>query len=153
MRVVGRVAVAAVVTALSILAAECGVRWTDGWPLWGRLPLAEHAVDEATARAPMRPDRAYVATIPRAVGVESDWYEEQPAAQPRIPMTPDLAARAARYASYPYDAFTVWNRAFLQRQVCAGLPRPMQTPRVAHPNLAGNPRQLVSLDSVRARCH
>lgn len=33
------------------------------------------------------------------------------------------------------------------------LPRPMQTPRVAHPNLAGNPRQLVSLDSVRATCH
>jgi hypothetical protein len=33
------------------------------------------------------------------------------------------------------------------------LPRPMQTPRVAHPNLAGNPRQLESLASVRATCH
>ena len=56
----GSVAVAA--TAVSLIAAELAIRWMDGWPLWGRLPLAEHAVDEATARTD-RPDRRYVQQI------------------------------------------------------------------------------------------
>src|SRR6266536_659779 len=107
----GSLAVAA--AAVSLIAAELGIRWIDGWPLWGRLPLAEHAIDEATVRTD-RPDRRYVKQIRLADGVLPEWYEDDPPTAPRIQMTPDLAARARRYPANSYDAFTAWNRAFLE---------------------------------------
>jgi hypothetical protein len=114
----GSLAVAA--TAVSLIAAELAIRWMDGWPVWGRLPLAEHAVDEATARTD-RPDRRYVQQIRLADGVLPEWYEDNPPTAPRIPLTPDLAARARQYPDNAYDAFTAWNRAFLELQVCSGV--------------------------------
>jgi hypothetical protein len=102
-------------------ALELAIRWIDGWPLWGRLRLAERATDEATSSASKRPDRKHVAGIPLAAGVRAEWYEENPPMQARIPMTPDIAARAAKYGDALFDAFTVWNRAFLKHQVCDGV--------------------------------
>lgn len=107
--------------ALALAGAELAIRRIDGWPAWGRLPIAEHAVDEATTRASDRPDRQYVGRIALADGVSPDWYEQDPPAQPRIPMTPDIAARAAKYSAHIYEAFTVWNRDFLHLQVCSGV--------------------------------
>jgi hypothetical protein len=106
---------------LAVVLAELVIRRIDGWPLWGRLPLAERATDEAGARIVERPDRRHVSRVPIAVGVDRTWYEDTPPMPARIPMPADMAARAAKYADVPFDAFTVWNRAFLQRQVCAGV--------------------------------
>ena len=115
-----RASLAIAATAVSLIAMELAIRWIDGWPLLGRLPLAEHAVDEATARTD-RPDRRYVQRIRLADGVLPEWYEDNPPIGPRIPMTPELAARARRYPDNSYEAFTAWNRAFLDLQVCSGV--------------------------------
>src|SRR5262249_49941538 len=68
-----------------------------------------------------RPDRKYVSRVALARGVRPEWYEENPPTPARIPMTPEIAARAAKYADVPFEAFTVWSRSFLQRQVCDGV--------------------------------
>jgi len=62
-----------------------------------------------------------VRRIPLASGVLPEWYNENPPAQSRIPMTEDIAVRARQYPANPYEAFTAWNREFLRRQVCAGV--------------------------------
>ena len=120
-RILGRAFALAVSLVFALLLTELVIRRIDGWPMWGLLPLAEHSVDEATTHALERPDRKYLTDVPLAAGVSRDWYEEDPAVQARIPMTTAVAARAAKYADVPYDAFTVWNREFLKRQVCAGV--------------------------------
>ena len=106
---------------LALAVAEVTARAADGWPLWGRLALAEHTVDEATTHEDERPDRRHVRDIPRASGVSPEWYDVDPPTAARIPMTPEVAARAKRYATDPYEAFTEWNRNYLAMMVCAGV--------------------------------
>ena len=60
---------------LALAVAEVTARAADGWPLWGRLALAEHAVDEATTHEDERPDRRHVHDIPLASGVSPEWYD------------------------------------------------------------------------------
>jgi hypothetical protein len=119
-----RALVLACSTALALAGIELAFRKLDGWPLWplwGRLPLAEHTIDEPSQRRDERPDRLYVPGIPLAEGMRPEWYEQDPPPRARIPMTPELAARAAKYPNATDLAFTVWNREFLKLQVCAGV--------------------------------
>lgn len=123
-RLCARAAVVLLSAVVALAAAEFAIRKMDGWPLWPLwrpLPLAEHASDAPTRRADERPDRRYISRIPRAAGIRPEWYEQDPPVAPRIPMTPEIAARASRYTRNPFDAFTVWNRAFLKLQVCNGV--------------------------------
>src|SRR5262245_53895223 len=70
-----RAAATSVSMVAAVGAAELAVRAADGWPLVGRLGLAEHAVDEATTRADERPDRRHMRAVALASGVEPEWYD------------------------------------------------------------------------------
>ncbi len=105
---------------VALAASELAFRLIDGWPLWGALPLAERTVDVSTF-ANDRPDRRYADRVRLAAGIRKDWYEQDPPPIPRRPMSPEFEARARRYPAEPYNAFTVWNREFLQPVVCAGV--------------------------------
>ena len=94
MRLLRALAVIAVTVTVCLGAAELAVRAIDRWPLWGRLALAEHAVDEATVRGADRPDRRHVPAVALAPGVAAEWYENDPPVTPRIPMTKEIADRA-----------------------------------------------------------
>jgi hypothetical protein len=121
MRLLLRIGAMAFSLMIAVAGAELAVRMVDGWPLWGRLPLAEHTVDEATVLESGRPDRRHMKAVPLAGGVQPGWYELDPPTQARIPMTPDVAARAKRYPANIYEAFTEWNREYLTEVVCAGV--------------------------------
>ena len=116
-------AVTVIVVGCLLVAAEATVRILDGYPLT-RLALPAPALPPSAAALSAErdlADRPYVAKVPLAPGVASDWYLRNPPPLPQRPTGPDVERRFARYVTTdPYGAFYVWNREYVHSQLCKG---------------------------------
>jgi len=109
-----RIGAVVVVTLGAVVCAEGVMRWVDGYQvLTVRLRRVRYAQETKT------PDRQYLPAIPMAPGVDASWYEQDPPAIPRIPMTPEVTARLNANNRNSYNAFMVWNPAFVRTRVCS----------------------------------
>ncbi len=99
--------------ALCVVAAEGVVRYIDGYTIF-YMPLSE-----PTGLASVKQDS--VDKVPRAPGVEREWFATEPAPLPNKRAVPDDWERLYRFVEAnpvggmwfrPSDAFKVWNTSF-----------------------------------------
>lgn len=105
--------------AFSIVVAEGIVRFIDGYPILAT-PLGE-PMGLASVK------QESVDRVPRAAGVERDWFASEPPALPNKRAVPDEWERLFRFveanrwggmAFQPSDAFKAWNSAYAGADVC-----------------------------------
>jgi hypothetical protein len=118
-RLLARLVAVALSLAVGALFLEAAFRIIDRQPLV-HLALAAAPPTPAIAKRAARPDLKYVERLPLAAGVDRAWYDVQPEPRRPFPIDAELAARSAAYPADPYTPFYVFNRQYLQQQICAG---------------------------------
>jgi len=109
-----RLAAAAAAFLAALAAAEALTRWIDGYA------IATLALRRVRYSQPVTtPDRQYLPAA-LASGVNAQWYEQDPPPIAPYPISPEIAARSARYPTDIYTPFLWWNAAYLRAEVCAG---------------------------------
>jgi hypothetical protein len=101
---------------VAVIAAEVVARRIDGYKVLS-LTLQRTALVSAPEA---EPDRKYLPAV-LAHGVKPEWYESSPPPSPPAVITPEVAARARKYATTDVNsAFFAWNEVYLRKTLCAG---------------------------------
>jgi hypothetical protein len=124
-----RAFVVIVVTTVACGAAEVATRVVDGY----RITQPRLELSRARSSPPIsgRPAAArkwwvgtdawsYVAALPKAAGVDRQWFLTQPPDRALPPPDADLERRARLYPRIPLEASYEWNRRVVRRAICQG---------------------------------